>query len=188
MTSMTQSALLREGDERAWESVVTEYTPRLVNYARRKIGSPAEDIVQEMFLKIYNARRNIVSENILPLLYTSTRRLCIDYMKQYDRNPIKSRLEQIAEDSGGIFDNLIPDRRVNGSILEQEELRERVQAAIRKLPKKLQQVVQLRDIAGLQYNEIAEALEIPIGSVKSRLYGAYKRLRPLLEKDLKDAA
>jgi RNA polymerase sigma-70 factor (ECF subfamily) len=170
----------RRGDEAAFEALVRRYERELYGYLRRYLGddSLAEDVFQNTFLKVYLVRgRYEPGRPVRPWLYTIATRQAIDALRRQGRHQ-GARLEgrESADDLGTLLDGLpspAPGPLDHASAAERREL---VRGAVEGLPDFLRQVLVLAYYQGLKYQEIADVLSIPVGTVKSRLHAALVRL------------
>jgi RNA polymerase sigma-70 factor (ECF subfamily) len=169
------------GESAAFGVLVERYMRRAYYAALGLVGSPEDalDLSQEAFVRAYRARRRIDPD--LPFyawLYQILRRLCFNHTR--DRRVRRNRLEDardwLTEQSNRRFASDHPERAA-----VRHETRRRVQAAIRKLTEREREVLVLKEFEGLRYREIAVLLDIPIGTVMSRLYSARKHLARALE-------
>ena len=131
----------------------------------------ALDISQEAFVKAYRAIRRFDPDRpFFPWFYRILRNLCFDWLRKRKRRP-RSGIEGDVTDPGGGPEVLA----------RRDETKERVWQAISRLGEKDKEIIQLRHFQHLSYKEIAEALDIPQGTVMSRLFSARQRLRTELE-------
>ncbi|MBT8478273.1 MAG: sigma-70 family RNA polymerase sigma factor [Gemmatimonadetes bacterium] len=172
---------VRAGDTTAFGELVSIYMQRCYYAALGMVGSPqdAEDLSQEAFARAFKARARLDPERpFYPWLYQILRRLCYNFTR--DTSSRRRKLEQ----AGGW---LVAEARVRASVDDPEriratdELRERLEAAIGELPPAQREVFVLKEFEGLKYREIADLLEVPMGTVMSRLYAARQRLAARLE-------
>jgi len=159
----------RKGDISAWEEIVSSFSRRIFNLAYRFTSSTeaAEDLTQEVFIRVYKTLDQYDQKHgdLANWLMRLARNLIIDDYRRRQRNPQDS----MAED---VDDHTFHLRAVGGSAqreLERRELREQIQEGIDKLPPDLRTCVILRDIEELTYQEIVDLLNIPEGTVKSRI-------------------
>jgi len=159
----------RKGDISAWEEIVSSFSRRIFNLAYRFTSSTeaAEDLTQEVFIRVYKTLYQYDQKHgdLANWLMRLARNLIIDDYRRRQRNPQDS----MAED---VDDHTFHLRAVGGSAqreLERRELREQIQEGIDKLPPDLRTCVILRDIEELTYQEIVDLLNIPEGTVKSRI-------------------
>jgi RNA polymerase sigma-70 factor (ECF subfamily) len=159
----------RSGDGLAWEEIVTLFSRRVFNLAYRFTSNPeaAEDLTQEVFIRIYRTLEQYDASqgDLSNWLMRLARNLVIDDYRHRQRNPQNSMAE-------AVDDHQYHLRAVGTSAhreMERRELSAQVQEGIDKLPPDLKTCVILRDIEELTYQEIVEMLEIPEGTVKSRI-------------------
>lgn len=159
----------RAGDGTAWEEIVSLYSRRIFNLAYRFTSSveAAEDLTQEVFIRIYKTldQYDAKQGDLTNWLMRLARNLIIDDYRHRQRNPQNSYADDVE-------DHTFHLRAVGTSAqkdMERRELCAQVQDAIDKLPSDLRTCVILRDIEELSYKEIVDTLEIPEGTVKSRI-------------------
>lgn len=171
----------KAGDRRAFGKLVTMYMQRCYYAALGLVGSPqdAEDLSQEAFARAFRARARIDPRRpFYPWLYQILRRLCLNFMRD-----TSSRRRQLERAGGWLVDDL----RLRSAVDDPElvrargELRERLEAAIASLPAAQREAFVLREFQDLKYREMAELLDLPIGTVMSRLYSARKRIAAEME-------
>jgi RNA polymerase sigma-70 factor (ECF subfamily) len=145
------------------------------------VGSPqdAEDLSQEAFVRAFRARNRLDPERpFYPWLYQIVRRLCYNFTR--DTSSRRRKLERagawlVAQaTTRAAADD--PER-----VRARDELRDRLEQAIEELPLAQREVFVLKEFEGLKYREIAELLDVPIGTVMSRLYAARQKLAARLE-------
>jgi RNA polymerase sigma-70 factor (ECF subfamily) len=170
-------ARLRAGDARAFEALVTTYQHRVFGVALRMLGSraEAEDIAQETFLRAHGAIGEFRGEARLGTwLYAIASRLCLNRLasgqRRYERGDADALLRVPA--AGGDA----------AAALERTEMASALHDAIAALPEDRRIVVILRDLEGLAYEEIAEALDLPLNTVRTRLHRARLDLKAKLER------
>jgi RNA polymerase sigma-70 factor (ECF subfamily) len=156
-----------KGDEGAWEDIVGRYWRKVFNLAYKFVGrhDEAEDLTQDIFLKIFKSLVTFDRRaNFQTWLISVGRNLCIDHYRSVRR-------EREAIDRGVDASELAPVSDAPGPVdaLEQQDCVALLREAIRALPKSLRTAVMLRDIRELSYREIAEELDLPEGTVKSRI-------------------
>ena len=170
---------LRVGEARAFEEMVIAYQHRVFGVAVRMLGNAAEaeEIAQEVFLRAHRALGNFRGEAKLSTwLYTIASRLCLTRLGSSERSMARQGEESLMRlhaSTGG------PD-----AALEQSELEAALHRAIAELPDDRRIVVVLRDVEGLSYEEIAAALDLELGTVRSRLHRARMDLKDKLERFL----
>ena len=180
------------GDQRAYEMLVIKYQRRIERLIGRMVRDVdlIPDIAQETFLRAYRALHQFRGD---AQFYTWLYRIAVNTAKKalvdLKRNPIITETALRSNDdedetSGNPFE-LTTDETPE-TVLAAQEIAAAVNAAMDALPEDLRQAVTLREIEGLSYEEIAEAMNCPIGTVRSRIFRAREaisaRVRPLLEK------
>jgi RNA polymerase sigma-70 factor (ECF subfamily) len=172
------------GETEAFGLLVRRYERELYGYLRRYLGdgSLAEDVFQNTFLQLYiKSAQYEPGRPVRPWLYTMATHQAIDALRRNGRHQAVS-LEQRREEPGeGESTTLLEmiETRGPGPLdqASEQERRERVRASVDRLPDFLRQVLILAYYQGLKYREIAEILEIPVGTVKSRLHAALVKLQ-----------
>ena len=178
---------VQRGDKRAFELLVSKYQRKIFRLLSRLIRDPAEieDVAQEAFIKAYRALPNFRGESAF---YTWLYRIAINTAKNHlvaqgRRAPTTTDAE--VEDAENFDDaDQLRDYNTPDAMLLSRQVGEAVNRAIEKLPEDLRTAVVLRELEGLSYEEIAEAMNCPIGTVRSRIFRAREaiasELRPLL--------
>jgi RNA polymerase sigma-70 factor (ECF subfamily) len=177
---------VKEGDKKAFDVLVLKYQHKIVKLVMRYIRDPAEalDVSQEAFIKAYRALPKFRGDSAF---YTWLYRIAINTAKNHivsmNRKPLDYDLDPQNSDGYEIQSKLRDDDSPE-KILQREELREAIEEAIDSLPEELRVAIVLREIDGLSYEEIAEAMDCPVGTVRSRIFRARdavdKSIRPLL--------
>ena len=170
---------LRRGETAAFEALVTAHQHRVFAVALRMLGNraDAEDAAQEAFLRAHRGLGDFRGEARLSTwLYAITARLCLSRLGEADRRRVRTDEEALAAVPDGGPD---PTRA-----MEEEERASALHRAIAELSDERRMVVVLRDLEGLAYEEIAEVLDIELGTVRSRLHRARMDLREKLERFL----
>jgi RNA polymerase sigma-70 factor (ECF subfamily) len=176
----------QEGDRRAFDLLVIKYQQKVAGLISRYMRDPSEvmDVTQEAFLKAYRALPGFRGESAF---YTWLYRIAINTVKNYlvaqGRRPPGDDVEaEVAEQMD--MGTRMRDVGTPESMLLSEEIAHTVQDALDALPDDLRTAIVLREFDGLSYEEIANAMECPIGTVRSRIFRAReaidKRLQPLL--------
>jgi RNA polymerase sigma-70 factor (ECF subfamily) len=186
LTSWTDEELLLEyrltGRPAVFETLVKRYERELYNYLRRFLNNQvlAEDAFQATFLQVHlKCHLYDVSRKVRPWLYTVATNQAIDIQRRNRRHRLVSldRPNRIQHDElGSLVDVLSGREGEPASDLETGERKEWIRSAVAALPEQLQSAVKLVYFRGLKYREAADALEVPVGTVKSRLHSAVKRL------------
>jgi RNA polymerase sigma-70 factor (ECF subfamily) len=168
---------LRAGDRRAFEELIRTHQHRVYAVALRMLGNAAEaqDVAQEAFLRAHRGLAEFRGEARLSTwLYAIASRLCLNRLTRSERRLARHGEETLAR--------LVDGAPGPHQALERGELEEALHRAIGELPEDRRIVVILRDVEGLAYEEIAEALELPVGTVRSRLHRARLDLKEKLER------
>lgn len=183
------------GEMRAFELLVLKYQRRVERLIGRLVRDPGlvEDLAQESFIRAYRALPRFRGESAF---YTWLYRIAVNTAKrqlaEISRDPVLSlsALESEADDetSGGARELMLQatDDATPEALLASKEIAQAVNAAMEALPPELSQAIALREIEGLSYEAIAQQLECPIGTVRSRIFRAREaisvRIKPLLER------
>jgi RNA polymerase sigma-70 factor (ECF subfamily) len=170
---------LREGDPRAFEELVIAYQHRVFGVALRMLGSraEAEEAAQEVFLRAHRAMADFRGDAKLSTwLYAIASRLCMNRLASGERRLLREGEETLAR---------IPSGHASpADELERSERDAALHRAIAELSDERRMVVVLRDLEGLSYEEIASALDLELGTVRSRLHRARMDLKEKLERFL----
>jgi RNA polymerase sigma-70 factor (ECF subfamily) len=157
------------GDEAAWETLVRSHTRRVYGFCYRFTGrdSEAQDLTQEVFLRVFRSLKSYRSDEgaFATWLARVSRNLLIDH---YRRTKQDRSTDSIEEQLPMIEERAATSARPEG-LLAGREASEVLQAALQRLSPDLREAVILRDLQEMEYREIAEVLNIPEGTVKSRL-------------------
>lgn len=179
---------VQQGDKRAFDLLVQKYQHKVLNLITRYVKNPteAQDVAQEAFIKAYRALANFRGESAF---YTWLYRIAVNTSKNYltaqSRRPPASDVDaQDAEFYNGgeaLHENSSPEREALT-----DEIRSEAFDAIEELPDELKTAIRLREFEGLSYDEIAQVMGCPVGTVRSRIFRAReavdKRLQPLLQR------
>jgi|TARA_B110000438_G_scaffold53332_1_gene53513 RNA polymerase sigma-70 factor (ECF subfamily) len=172
----------QKGDEQSYVELVNRYRDRLINYIYRFVNDieSAEDIVQDALVKLYTHKhyyKNIAKFSTW--MYTIAGNLAKTELRKKKTRKV-TNLSQIGpEDKDYELPSVEPD---TDKIAQSEYVEKRIQKAINKLPLHFKTVTILRDIQELSYEEISKIVDVPLGTVKSRI----NRARLQLQKELKD--
>jgi len=177
----------REGDKRAFELLVEKYHRRLLRLLSRMIRNPeeVEDVAQETFIKAYRALPQFRGD---AAFYTWLYRIGVNTAKNFlvQRNKsfptLSERMGHDDDDNGERFE--VEDINTPESELLSKQVAYAVNEAVEALPEELRVAITLREMEGMSYEEIAEAMNCPIGTVRSRIFRAREavatKLRPIL--------
>lgn len=178
---------VQQGDKRAFDVLVLKYQNKIIQLIYRYVHDPdeARDVAQDAFIKAYKAIGRFRGDSAF---YTWLYRIAINTAKNHlvagARRPPKSDIDaqdaEQYEGATGLKEYATPER-----LLLRDEIQESIARAIDDLPDDLRTAITLRELEGLSYEEIAQTMDCPIGTVRSRIFRARDaidtRLRPLLD-------
>jgi RNA polymerase sigma-70 factor (ECF subfamily) len=169
------------GDDSAWEGIVNAYTRRVYNLGYRYTGrsDEAEDLTQEIFIKVYQNLKSYRADagSFQNWVLKVGRNLIIDHYRQTRRFQPSAGSEEM--ETMNLSDEKTPNPH---RVAEQSESARFLREALQKLSPELKEAIILRDLEGMAYQEIAELLTIPEGTVKSRINRARLELAKFLSK------
>ncbi|KPK60593.1 MAG: RNA polymerase subunit sigma [Gammaproteobacteria bacterium SG8_31] len=178
---------VQQGDRSAFDMLVVRYQHKVVKLIMRYVRDQAEaqDVAQEAFIKAYRAIPRFRGDSAF---YTWLYRIAINTAKNHlvaaRRRPLDYDMDIQDPEQYDMHARLKDVDTPEGTLLS-EEIRETVNQAIEALPEDLRTAIMLRELEGMSYEEIATAMECPVGTVRSRIFRAReaidKRLRPLLD-------
>ena len=180
---------VKNGDKRAFDLLVRKYQHKIVSVVTRYVSdwSEAQDVAQEAFIRAYRAMGAFRGDSAF---YTWIYKIAINTAKNYlvsrgRRPPIGDiAIEDAVQMDGAsqLRDRATPERE-----LLRQEIEQTVFGAVEDLPEELRTAITLREVDGLSYEEIAEAMGCPIGTVRSRIFRARdaidQKLRPMLDSE-----
>ena len=172
-----------DGDATAYRGLVEKYQGRVyaMVYGMLRNREDARDITQEAFVKAYkNLKSFRLESSFYTWLYRIAMNLAIDFTRKRKRQGTTSFDEAVAsrDQDGGISEVHHGDSP--SKKLERKQVYKQIMDALEKLPADQKQVILLRELEGLSYREISEVMDIPEGTVMSRLFYARKKLQKLL--------
>lgn len=179
-------ARVQKGDQRAFDLLVIKYQHRILALVSRYISdfAEAQDVTQEAFIKAYRALPSFRGES---QFYTWMYRIAVNTAKNYlVSRGRKTPTRDIDLDDAEFFadEAKMKDIDTPDGLLQRDQLKKVVFDAIDALPEELRMAVTLRELDGLSYEEIAEVMDCPIGTVRSRIFRAReaidKKMQPLL--------
>lgn len=178
---------VQRGDKSAFDFLVIKYQHRIIQLVNRYVKDPSEaqDVAQEAFIKAYRALGNFRGDSAF---YTWLYRIAINTAKNYlvSRSRRNSDYQVDIQDAE-VFENApqLQGMETPERLLLNQEIIDTIQEAIDKLPEDMRTAIMLREFEGMSYEEIAEAMECPVGTVRSRIFRAREaidnKLNPLLE-------
>lgn len=178
---------VQAGDQAAFNALVLKYQQRVLKLVSRYVRDPEEalDVAQEVFIRAYRALKGFRGDSAF---YTWLYRIAVNAAKNAigaaTRNPVEGGLDvddpELVEVQRRMTDEATPER-----LLYTEELKETINRAIEELPPELRRAILLREVKGLSYEEIAQVMDSPVGTVRSRIFRAREAvaqsIKPLLE-------
>lgn len=178
---------VQNGDSKAFDILVIKYQQRVINLITRFVSdySECQDIAQEAFIKAYKGLKNFRGDSAF---YTWLYRIAANSAKNYlaskgRKVPAQGVDAQDAEFYDG--ESRLKDQTTPENLMLTKEIEKTVFKTIEKLPDDLKTAIRLREMDGMSYEDIAEVMDCPIGTVRSRIFRAREaidaELRPLIE-------
>ena len=183
-------ARVQQGDKRAFDLLVLKYQRKIMRLLSRMLRDPGdvEDVAQEAFIKAYRALPQFRGDSAF---YTWLYRIAINTARNWQaasaRRPNTSNV--IETEDGETFSQIdnLTDISTPESLVASRQIVETVNTAISALPEELRTAIILREIEGMSYEDIAQTMQCPIGTVRSRIFRAREaiaaQLRPVLDTD-----
>ncbi|MFM2485748.1 RNA polymerase sigma factor RpoE [Celerinatantimonas yamalensis] len=179
---------IQQGDKQAFNLLVGKYQHKVAGLVAKYVNNSGDvaDVTQEAFIKAYRALPNFRGESAF---YTWLYRIAVNTAKNYlvaqgrrpPANDVDSDDAEFYDGSEAMHESTTPE-----SVLLTEEIRDVVFGTIEQLPDELRTAITLREIEGLSYDEIAQIMECPVGTVRSRIFRAReaidKQIQPLLDR------
>jgi len=168
------------GDGPSWEELVRRHTRRVYNLCYRftSNSAAAEDLTQEVFVRVYRTLARYASAQgaFTTWLTSVTRNLLVDHYRRTRRDRLTDSIDAMPQ-----FDERPSPARTPDRLAQASELSSQVQRGLLKLSPELREAVILRDLQGLEYQEIRTVLQVPEGTVKSRINRGRIELARILE-------
>lgn len=191
------NALVRRcvsGDAAAWQEIVQQYNRRIYNICYRFSGSPddASDLTQEVFIKMYRTLSTFdtTRASFMTWVTTVTRNLLVDHFRKGKYDRITDSLDATPgnqEDGLTMADQLEDKSASPETKMRSQETQKLVHEALKRLSPELREAVILRDLQDMDYKDIAKVLNVPEGTVKSRINRGRTELARLLQRTYKQA-
>lgn len=175
-------AAAQAGDERAFAAIVSHYQRSVFGLAYQMTGNAAqaEELAQDVFLRLWQKLGSFdATRPLRPWLLRLARNVCLNALRKWQP---PARSIHAADEEEPSLEPAADGPTALDDAADREQAA-RVRAAVARLPEEYRLVVTLRHFDGLAYEEIAEALDLPLGTVKVRLHRARERLRELLEEE-----
>jgi len=177
------------GDAAAWEEIVQRYHRRIYNICYRFAGTSddAQDLTQEVFIKMYRTLNSydMGKGAFMTWVTALTRNLLVDHFRKTKQDRLTDSLDSAPsehEDAQPRAEQIADPRRAADQHVQSRETRESVHRALQRLSPELREAVILRDLQDMDYREIAIALRVPEGTVKSRINRGRAELARLLQR------
>lgn len=173
------------GSQAAFELIFERYSSHIINFAYRFLGSrdEAEDIAQEVFLRIYKAKERYDPKRpFRPWIFSIASHLISDQKRFGKRHPKESLDVTLQDSDGNPYRNEIEDRSSAKSeeLLEKQQIAHLVQKALKELPENQRQAVLLARFEDMSYEEISQTMKVSVSAVKSLLFRARESLKQSL--------
>ena len=188
MTREQEAAVIQAvlaGDVNAYEALVKEYEKNVYNLALRMTGNSedAADMAQEAFIKAYNSLTAFRGDSKFSVwLYRIVSNVCLDFLRSRSRKQTVS-LSTENDDGEEVELDIADETHSPEQLLDRSLTRDAVRRGLAALPPDHREILLLREIQGLSYEEIADVLGLEAGTVKSRIFRARKKLCSFLIKD-----
>lgn len=188
MTREQEAAVIQavlDGDVNAYEALVKEYEKNVYNLALRMTGNSedAADMAQEAFIKAYNSLTAFRGDSKFSVwLYRIVSNVCLDFLRSRSRKQTVS-LSTENDDGEEVELDIADETHSPEQLLDRSLTRDAVRRGLAALPPDHREILLLREIQGLSYEEIADVLGLEAGTVKSRIFRARKKLCSFLVKD-----
>lgn len=191
MLSTLESELIKkcqQGDVEAFEKLILSYQKKVYTIAYRYMGrrEEAEDLAQEAFIKVYRSLKTFRGDSSFSTwLYHVVTNVCRDALRKNSRKLEEDSLDCAVTTEKGEIRREIVDWSMSPALLyEQKELGEFLQSLIDQLSPEYKAVIVMREIQDMSYDEIAQAMDCSLGTVKSRLSRARKTMRDMIESSM----
>lgn len=188
MTREEESRIVQKvikGDVNAFETLVLAYEKSVYNIALRmtRNSEDASDMTQEAFIKAYNSLQSFRGDSKFSVwLYRIATNVCLDFLRSRSRRPTVS-LSVEDNDGEEVQLDVADESQSPEQLLDRQMTRESVRRGLETLSLEYRQILLLREIQGLSYDEISQALGLEVGTVKSRIFRARKKLCAFLLQD-----
>ncbi len=188
MTREEESRIVQKvlkGDVNAFEKLVLAYEKNIYNIALRMTGNSedASDMTQEAFIKAYNSLQSFRGDSKFSVwIYRIATNVCLDFLRSKSRRPTVS-LSVEDNDGEDVQLDVADESQSPELLLDRQMTRESVRRGLETLSPEYRQILLLREIQGLSYDEISQALGLEVGTVKSRIFRARKKLCAFLLQD-----
>ena len=177
-------AALKAGDEHAFDKLVAYYQPRVIKIISRYMSDREEiqDLTQETFIKAYNALDKFRGDS---KFYTWLYRIAINTAKNYiihQQHTVPTVDIELDKEDYSIFKNVLKELTNPENELLSEELQKQIYVILESMSDELKIALMLREVEGLSYEDIADVMDCPVGTIRSRIF----RARDMIEEHLKE--
>jgi len=168
----------REGDKPSFAKLMQRYQRELYHFLVRFLGdrAAAEDVFQETFLQVHQSAAQFdITRKFRPWLFTIAANKARDLIRSQARrptNPLQASINSSDDESGEFMDLMEAAASLPGEPMEREELQQQVQKTVMGMPQHLREILLLSYFHQFPYKQIGDILDIPLGTVKSRLHAA----------------
>lgn len=167
----------RAGDDEAFERIVRLYSHRVVRYCARMVGGGAEDLAQDVFVKLYLALDTFdLRRPLPPFLFRIAHNHCLDALRK-KKVPMVSLVKDEEEDRETQHADEKPTPE---QLAQRAEVIRAVEAALEALPPDYRSALVMACVEGMSYEEISETLGLPMGTVKARIHRGREKLQQML--------
>ncbi|WP_294998327.1 RNA polymerase sigma factor RpoE [Succinivibrio sp.] len=175
---------VQQGDVSAYNILVIKYQHKVAQIISKFVGNSADvnDVAQEAFIKAYKAINNFRGESSF---YTWLYRIVVNAAKTYleSNSKRKNHIDVDSEEFQSIdSQGVLTSRESPDKIIESQELQQVILSAMNELPEELRQAIMLREVEGMSYEDMADLLQIPIGTVRSRIFRARQFIEEKMSK------
>lgn len=175
---------VQQGDVGAYNILVIKYQHKVAQIISKFVGNSADvnDVAQEAFIKAYKAINNFRGESSF---YTWLYRIVVNAAKTYleSNSKRKNHIDVDSEEFQSIdSQGVLTSRESPDKIIESQELQQVILSAMNELPEELRQAIMLREVEGMSYEDMADLLQIPIGTVRSRIFRARQFIEEKMSK------
>ena len=175
---------VQQGDVSAYNILVIKYQHKVAQIISKFVGNSADvnDVAQEAFIKAYKAINNFRGESSF---YTWLYRIVVNAAKTYleSNSKRKNHIDVDSEEFQSIdAQGVLTSKESPDKIIESQELQQVILSAMNELPEELRQAIMLREVEGMSYEDMADLLQIPIGTVRSRIFRARQFIEEKMSK------
>ncbi|MFH1434477.1 MAG: sigma-70 family RNA polymerase sigma factor [Pseudomonadota bacterium] len=165
------------GDDDAFETIVNHYSQRIVRYCHRMVGTGAEDLAQEIFVKLFMALDRLEAQKPLtPFLFRIAHNHCVDALKKKK----VSTVSLVRSGEQGMEAQHADEKPTPEELAQKAEVQAAVEQALESLPATYRSALVMWHVEGMSYEEISQTLGLPMGTVKARIHRGREKLQQKL--------